>query len=346
MNRIQQLSNESLKNRLIKTAFSHYAELEPDAALEYIERYEFDDESMKEQLIATVAARNPLKALFMVEAHTQQTGSDGAMRTLLSSWAKTEPQQAIAYIDTLTEEKRLPYYQMIYGTYLRNQPEAALDWVISRFDEDPTIAGTALRQSISPDSVDYAVNVLKSTNSAGIRSSLIPGIAAYKAGSDPRAALDWLEGFQNEPGYESALLQIVQRMSQSDPEEAAAAIAPILNSDLVDANVGNIAFGWYQKNPQESLSWVDQLPNNSAKEIAITRIIHSIHYQDPDLAASYLSMIQTPFRKEDASIVIAMGYLKNNAGNVENIIAKLDMTQNAAAKVRDAARQYGAARRP
>lgn len=344
--RIQQLRNQTLKNSLTQSVFYQYAEHDPDAAVNFLERTVFNDENVRTSLLTALASSNPYKALPLVERYTEETGADSPMRNLLTTWAQKSPEEAIAYIDNLDEEKQFNHYQSVYSIYLRNDPEAALDWVVSRFDDSPQVAGLALQQSVSEKSVRYALNILNTTSNERIRTNLIPGIASFKARQNHNDALDWLQEHQNSSAYEPALLHVIQRMLLTAPEEAATAIMPIISHDLAGNQAGNIASVLYKKDRQTGMDWIERLPNGTAKDNALSRIIHDLHRVEPDLAASYLPMIETPYRRDDASVMVAVGFIQNNQLDAEKIVKDLGLSNNAAEKVRDAVRQARAIRRP
>ena len=337
------LSDESLRISLVTEVFRSYVSHDPVAAIAYIEQFSGHKE-MTQSLIHIAADQAPLLALPLVEAHVLRTGNDHSLRSLLASWANTQPEQAIAYIDAMDEQDRLKHYQAVYRVYLQKQPKQAIDWVVSRFNDSPLIAGAALQQSVSAQSIDYALHVLNTTNTPGVRSNLIPSIAIYKMQTDQDAALDWLEGYRNDASYETALLNIIGSMAYSSPAKAAAALTPMLDHQLAAQRIGSIASSWYQKDPIAAMAWIDQLSNTSAKDTALTTLIHQTYSQDPELAATYLKKIQTPFKREDASVVVAMGLLSSTNRTADAIIKDLDLTANAAAKVRESAEQIRAHR--
>jgi hypothetical protein len=275
----------------------------------------------------------------LVEGYTLRTGNDRPLRSLLSSWAQAQPEQAIAYIDSMDEKHQLRYYQSVYGVYLNNQPEQAIDWVISRFDDSPIIAGAALRQSVSAQSIDYALHILETTNNPGVRSNLITSITTFKTQTDQQAALDWLQNYRNDPGYEPALLGIIGRMAYQSPDEAAQMLTPILDHKRAAQQVGTIASNWYKKDAAATVAWIDRMTNANAKDQALTSLIHATFKQDPELAASYLKKIETPFKREDASLIVAVGFLQQSEKTADEIIEELNLTGNAAARVRESASQ-------
>lgn len=344
--KILQIEDQDLRYSLMQSIFLEYIAYDTNAAILFLSQHEFDGHVTKNSLLQLLAREAPLQTLGLVEAEPPGQGKANVLGSLLRAWASTEPLQAIAYIDAMEQNpQQLSYYQAAYSSYLAKDPEAALDWIASRFDDNRPAAISALSQSISENTIEHALNLLETTDHEGIRSALLPAIANYKAASSHEGATEWLYGFRNNPGYESALLGMVYKITQESPEKAAASIAPVLNSKLVDQYVGYIAQKWYEQDREASILWVQSLPNANAKDAALTSIIHQVYSQDPDLAVSYLRQIETPFKKDDVSLFVATGYLQRGV-SVEKIIQDLQLSDNAAARVRDAARQIPPQYRP
>jgi hypothetical protein len=280
----------------------------------------------------------------MVEAFIARTGNANPLNGIISTWVQQSPAEALAYIETMDEQRRGTLYQSAAYSYVNSHPVEGFDWLLRQTDRYPQLVETTIGSSINHNTINIAERMISQVSNPKVRARLITGIGNYKASQDSDQALRWLDGYRRDPAYTTAVQNVIASMSHQNPKGAAEAIESRIGEGYAEPLVGQIASNWYRASPTEAMAWLNRLPEGKAKLNALSNIVSSIAHQDPDRAMEVLNALPEGPRRNDAKRNIAFARLSRAPEDIDEIIADLNLTQAEAAQMRQFAERRDQAR--
>ena len=342
--RIQAHPNTEERYQMMQSILHEYVNIDEDAAFAFARDNLTGNVRLEQQMLSMLGQRDPKRTLPMVEDFIARTGNSNPLNGIISTWIQQSPAEALAYIETMDEQRRATLYQSAAYSYVNSHPSEAFDWLLRQADRYPQMVETTIGSSINHNTIDIAERMIARVSSPAIRARLITGIGNYKASQNSEQALQWLDGFRRDPAYNTAVQNVIAGISHQNPKSAAEAIETRITEDYAEPLVGQIASNWYRANPNEAMSWLDGLPDGSAKLNALSNIVSSIAHQDPDQAMEVLESIPPGPRRTDAKRNIAFARLSRAPDQIDDIIKDLDLSPSEAKQMRDFAARRNEAR--
>ncbi|MEX0942570.1 MAG: hypothetical protein WD002_08495 [Pseudomonadales bacterium] len=273
----------------------------------------------------------------LFESALSMTGGQRQTRMMyaVNRWVEIDPEAALERIRNLdrgTEQQTM--LQVAVSRYAQRDPEAALDWA----------------QLYQPENVQLQTRIV--------------GIMAQH---DIDRALIVAEDIARRSGDDNVLSTVVNTWGQNDPAAALAYIETLPSSQRQNLYL-NLVHAYVRKYPRQGLNWalglgpeydavklsalgaitsdnvdiVEQaLPgttNTQTRGRFITAISNFKAAQDPDEALTWLQSLPEGDLKRDATHQLAFAMLRRQPDRVEEIIAELEITGEAAERIRLAAR--------
>jgi len=335
LNQINNMENKQERTQMLQLAYSHFASRDVLSALAHFREHHGGNENLEQNILTNYTQQDVKGALPLIEAFVQRTGKTQAMSSLLARWVQIDPVASLAYADTLDDKQKLEIYQNISRSYQQIDPEAGLAWALG-LDSKYQQVGIRAAMQIQAHNVEAAEALVDSLTDKAIRETLFSSIARTKGQSDPEGALLWLEKYEDDPAYNSALQNILMSWSMTDPKAAANSLDNLSSTELTQPIIGQIAQNWYRTKPDEATEWVSSMPAGEGKYIAITNIALMIGRTDPEAALKLIEDLPTQ-RQEHARINLAYTMIGTNPSGVEGIIQNLKLDEKGAKNVRLAA---------
>jgi hypothetical protein len=275
------VADETLRNELKGALTRTWANLDPDALVDYF--VDLDTEGREELLrlgaLQAFALVDPQRAL---QAAETVPGDLGAMmkRAALLSVAQTDPLSALRIAETLpSAAEREPLLSAIAASYGRTDPEAAFAWA----------------QSLDPPSPHIVANVLA-------------GLARVA----PDRAIDLLFRTMDGMGQRGAgpFMTLVANGSLS-AEHTGALAARLLAAPNRSQELTMLTSAWAQREPHDAARWL--LANASAApRNALGAAALNLARDDPPAAIALLDAVP-PERRATWLSAVAEGYAQNDA---------------------------------
>ncbi|MFT4799498.1 MAG: thioredoxin-like negative regulator of GroEL [Candidatus Azotimanducaceae bacterium] len=337
--RIQSHSNTDERHQMLQSILHEYVNIDEDAAFAFARENLSDNVQLEQQMLSMLGQRDPKRTLPMIEDFISRTGNANPLNSLIATWVQQSPAEALAYIDTMDEQRRGTLYQSAAFSYVNSHPQDAFDWLLRQSDRYPQMVENTIASSINHNTIAVAERMIAGIENPSIRTRLITGIGNYKASQNPEAALTWLEDFQRDPAYPTAVQNVISSMSHQNPKGAAEAIEARITEDYAAPLVGQVAANWYRGNPKEAMSWLRGLPEGDAKNRAFSSIVSNVAHQDLDAALQILNAIPEGPRKSEAKRNIAYARLARSPDDIDDIIEELNMQGQDATQLRAIATQ-------
>ena len=226
--------------------------------------------------------------------------------------ARNNPADAVAYLAQIQgRQQKLEVGQQLASAWIRQDPEAAIDWILSQDKETAAQMIQMASHRLVRSNIDAAIRLLPridGPNQQTMRQQIAQRLAT---GGSPGEAQSFIRQFEGQPGYDqlqasvisgiartdvfmakqladqladgnardTAYVQVIAQHAQTDPTEAARWLRSISNESMRGAAAGQLAMKWYANDPAAASRWLTALPDGSLKDDAIVHM--SSQWGDP-----------------------------------------------------------------
>lgn len=270
---------------------SAWAKRDPLAAVNYLAENDTDDR-MQFAAMATWASDDPDAAEAWARENHEGNGANDWMVGVIKGLAGTDPMRAGALIDDISESPRsrerqhalesvLPYVMEQGNGFARMWVEGLEDgglqsngaeWMARRMaNEDPRAAaawidslGTkeARREASEQVASRFAREDLAGAQSwvkslpEDTRTEAAEGVVSVMAQDDPRAAVAWLENLGDNPDYDGAWVDLVERGFRKEPAVALVGALRLSDESWRERYTGNYLARWMKTDKAAATQWV------------------------------------------------------------------------------------------
>ena len=377
-----------------------------DTAKQYFEQARSADDRrlLGTAIVAELAKKDPLEALTWARANDRdripylemsvlgqiaQTDpqlalaealntSNVQMRSMLVSnimqhIAHNDPADAVAYLDQIQDRRlRLEASQQLASAWIRQDAEAAIDWI---FSQDKETAGQLIQRTsyrLLNSDIDAAIRLLPrldEQNQLNMRQQIAQRLATTRSHGEAQA---FIRQFQGQPGYDqlqasvisgvaktdvlmakqladqladdtarnTAYVQIIAERAQTDPIEAARWLNIVSNKHLRGAAAGQLAAQWYARDPAAATRWASNLPAGSTRDDAIMHMSGNwgeLTAEKEDLIAS----IEDRGKRGQAKIRQIYKVMRTNPAKAREMLEDEDIPSYQRQQVETMINQYG-----
>lgn len=147
-----------------------------------------------------------------------------------------------------------------------------------------------------------------------LRHRVISAIAAAAAESDPAAAATL--AVQSLPGgkeQDDAVVGIVQRWVQKEPEQAAAWVAAFPPGKLRDAALESVIKLWADKDLAQAGVWVNGFSSSASRDVAVAAYVGKVAVQFPEMAVEWVREISNERLRSEQMENLAELWLRSDA---------------------------------
>lgn len=276
-------------NDIQTMVLSMMAKNDGQAAIEQAVKLDIANKNNKllERVLQTIASRDGRQAFELAEAH-QGSLNNNIRMNLLARWAESDPKAAVSYWQ---DNLGLVNKQDAFGiatAYAAKFPEEALAW--ANEVELPKHVVQNMVQSFVDRDLNGAQNYLQNLISPDNRSDFIAAIVQQKSRNDLKEAQQWLEQFENEPGYAKANDHLMHNWINQDPQTAA---AEVLTTPQGEKYINSLVHSWYRADPQSTRQWVLSINSDSLRDQALSVLIAKVVGNNRGLAEDLLNEVSS-----------------------------------------------------
>lgn len=216
-----------------------------------------------------------------------------AAQLMLTRWGKSDPDGALAYVQSLDYKKAGGDAAVIISSLAATDPQRAIRWLQ---DPDNKLAnlpwmGQILAGSITKEWVRQdpdAALAWATTLPKNQQSGAYGGVLGTLAATDPARASALAVDLPAGDARRDIIGQIARAWSESAPDEAIQ-WASTLEGDERERAVGEALGAWAQSAPNEAAGYVDQLAEDERTEGMLDRVASNWARQEPEAAAHWLA---------------------------------------------------------
>jgi hypothetical protein len=288
----------------------------PAAIAASAEKSERIHAEFRQLLIRRWAQKDAPAAADWINRNLSGAARDPALNSVATTWAETDSNGAEQWARQLTDpDERGGALLAIASEITRDDPVAALSLAAelpaSQTRDDFLIhAASEWAGRDSKTAIDWG----KQIQDESLRAQMLAAIATGFAEADPAAAAT-LAAQSLPPGraQDDAVVGIVQRWTQQDPEEAAAWVVAFPEGKLRDTALEAVVKLWADKDITDAGAWVSTLSAQAGSDVAIGAYAEKLGVQFPETAAEWLQDIRDVRLRDERMVRLAELWLRQDA---------------------------------
>ena len=332
LTRLLDIENAVEKKVFMNMLIEQHSHQDPIAALEMVRNYYPQDIDMERQVLMSMTGRNIQQALPYVNDYVERTGDTDLLNNLANSWTRSDPQAAIDYANTLDKQHRQAFLNGIASGYIYNNPDEGVRWAMSLNNREVL----DLVISFLPNfDIPLAEDLLKRLDDPQHTNNLLRNISFHKARADPESAHRWLTNYQDEPGFHNAFKSLINEWALRDPKSAADTLEKHKKDSNYQNLISSVAESWARRNPDEAISWVRSLPDGEILDQAAQSVVWQLWRNDSAIDSAIDMMdAMSDERSSTVRMSIAIDWLAQKPYEIDDIVDKLDLTDEQADHLR------------
>jgi hypothetical protein len=265
------------RDQVLGIAAAGYAELDPEAALAWVQGLQPPMPGLLTTVMTGLARRSPERAIEILSAGTSETGpvynSWQLMNALVSNDAVSAAHVA-GLADRLAGAGRRNDLQSLASAWARERPRELLDWLLARGERAPAAVYSSAAAALGRTDPGAAAVYLQRIPQ-DLRPTWIKAAAEGYANADPPGAARWVEQYEGEEGYDEAVAAIARSAARRDPRAAARVL------DRLDLETGGpavaaaraIAAQWARHDARAARDWALDLPAGAPRDAALGPVL-------------------------------------------------------------------------
>lgn len=233
------------------------------------------------------ASVNPAKAWELLSQIGGLADRQVFAESVLSEWAKTSPQSAIAAAQTLTAgELKASAMAAAIGQWAQSSPMDAVDFA------SKNLTGSTRQMAVSAAAIEWARSdaqaaaewaLANQQSTSGIQA--IGEIMEFWGETNPQSGADWASKLPASPFQKQALQSILSKWTDQFPGESA---QWLVKQPLLDDLKPLVAAQWAKSDPAAAAAWAFSLPDSRNREIAALEVTGAWAASDPQEALAWI----------------------------------------------------------
>ena len=207
------------------------------------------------------AMRDPQRAAEIVVELSADYSGQQALRAVGTTWAQTDPEGGLSFAARLDPAARATLGGELIRRWAAKNPSAAAAYAASQTD------------------LTY-------------RAALGGGLVQTWALTDPTSALTWSQENLRGSARSEAVASVIGTVAQTDLTTASKIVADMEPGGIQNRACASIFEAWFNKGPGErnaAFEWLTSLPDQEARQMALSRVPWNSTFRDPDSLRDFLS---------------------------------------------------------
>ena len=270
--------------------FARWAELEPEAALQYAETLHGNEaHDAITAVIRSWAAMNAKAAEEGVARMPENSAKEIAQAGLLNALAENDPRRAFARLQRVASSD----IEALFKNWVEKDPTEAATYAAQLpAGSDRSRALCAVAQQWAKTDRDAAlawVQSLPSATSPGVTIESrdprpLAAIVQTWMNEDAGAAMEWLEQLPEDAMKTDVLAALSNSLIYQEPQRAAEIAAMMPAGKAQDAALDNLIGEWSNKDFAGALAWAQQQPDENVRQILLPRLVDDLMWRDTSAA--------------------------------------------------------------
>lgn len=253
-------------------------------------------------------------AMAYVQKLDEPRAKFGGMNTVLQTWARSSPQEAVAWAKE-NGTKATPDFggggggdrpmgNWAIASVLGQLAKTDLGQAIEIAQTEPVsiargrIIETLVGQLVTQRGETAAREAALAIADESMRSSMIRQLAGRTAEKDPAGAAAWVATLPAGPAKSSALTETVRQWARKDTEAAAAYVKTLPAGTESDEPRATLARSVVEKDPAGAIAWSNSITDPEARTKSLGDVVGSWMRRDSDAAKQWVSQLPEETRTQ------------------------------------------------
>ena len=283
----------------------------------------------------TVAQRDPMKAIGLLDQIEQREVRTTVAESLASTWMMTDPDAALTWILGRDSNEQKTILSSAAGFLAQMDVENAIRWLPRLDEESQRIWRAQIAQNLAAHgSVAEAQRFIERFQDSGdypqLRASAINGIARV----DMQAAIEMASRVPEQNERDSIFAGIVQDLSHEDPQQAAALLTSINDAARRSQATGLVAMIWSHDDADGAEQWARDLARGDTRDDAIAVLAGSWDEMTPSRRL-LVNSIGNAEKRKNALIGHIHQVARSDRQRAEEMVDDLDLNDEERQQLQD-----------
>lgn len=309
-------------------------------------------------VLSQLAQDDPERAISVAANSPNVSNRDQLVGVVVGQIAQRDPAAAIVYLDQLAEspEKRQAE-QRIASRWVGRDPQAAMDWILTRDDESRALLVQQFISSAVRRDVDVAISMLPKlddVSQVSARQQIVSHLATNRSAAE---AQEFVRQFEGQPGHaqlqaslingiaqndsalakqladqlpagaarDQAYTQLVSQRARTDPASAMKWLDQVSDERMRNMASAQLAAQWYRRDSVAAQRWVESMPSGGARDRAIVNIAGQ--WGAPNAGQQRLiDSISSREMRGQIKLQRAFSLMRTNPAKARELLADSDLT--------------------
>lgn len=271
---------------------------------------------------------DPKSAMTYVQELSDPRSKFGGMNTVLQTWARSNPQEAVAWAKangaSVTPDfgggGERPAGNWAMTSVLDQLAKTDLGQAIELAQGEPvsvargrtieTLVGQLVKQRGEAGAREAALAIADES----MRSSMIRQLASRAAESDPAKAIEWVSALPAGAAKTSAVAETVRQWAQKDAVAAAAYVKTLPSGPEADGPRATVARYAAAKDPAGAIAWSNAITDPAARTKSLGEVVGTWMRNDAEAAKQWVSQLP----EETKTQVMAAAAQRGGGGSTGN----------------------------
>ena len=252
-----------------------------------------ESELIQQLMAAHLAQSNPALAVGYATSLTGDQKKRTA-QTVLGVWTQTDPAKASEYFSEhldqfgILDSGQREAAKTIAAEWGKADPESALDWAQSLPEEVRLDAWLPVMQAIARTQPDRVVEAINHAGSDYERQQLMQQLVAERSASAPQDTAAWIQGISDSNERSQAAAQVAQTWAKSDLNGVLTWVGTLTKGTTRDAAISALVDSpTFRRNPQVAMQWAASIQEEETRWNAIQRVASRWEILDPSAAQAW-----------------------------------------------------------
>lgn len=283
LQKIQQMVNSGDRQSLISSVIGVWAESDAEQAL--VGALALGEGThYAYAALSTLAKTDGVAALDMVEQYRDRL--DATVKSqIMQSWASSDPRAAADYLEQKGTRQMGSEARQIAWHFTLQYPDEAYQWA-ERMGllNDSNVASNMGNALVQAD-LGKAEQLFSELPPSASRDGLFTNIVRQRSKVDIAQTHKWLSQYKDEAKYAEAQNNLLYEWTRRDPQGSVEVVMNMDDNPHKSGHMSSIASTWYDRSPDNALSWLFGLPEGKMRDTTIASLARKVGRSDAEEAA-------------------------------------------------------------
>lgn len=260
-------------------------------------------------------SRNAALATMMENFNPRESARE--LRMLMSEWADADPNAALASIKDNKDWTGYMAASTVLSKWAATNPEGALAWATengkeANATEDGNYYMVSLLGTIAKTDLDRAAQLAQtSMNRSRARGEVMEQLLnQFLKQRSPEATQTWASSLAAGPFKDGVLSRLAGTLAAKDAPSTAAWVSTLPEDETKPRVMSQVVESWSRENPNEAGAWLNQFPRSAATDAPRETFAMNVLRKDPEAAFAWASTITDEKRRERATSEVVKSWFQ------------------------------------